>query len=91
MPRVNTQEKVVRRVAVLIFFDTEFSDLSIAPRLVSIGLISEDERTFYAELSNTYEPKDCGSFTQETVLPLLQGGEALMTLHTLALRLGTGW
>jgi hypothetical protein len=55
---------------------------------VSIGLISEDDRIFYAELTDTYVPKDCGAFTQETVLPLLQGGEALMPLHTLTLRLG---
>ena len=72
----------------LIFFDTKFSDLSIDPRLISIGLISEDGREFYAELSDTYEPKDCGAFTQEAVLPHLQGGEALMPMHRLTLRLG---
>jgi hypothetical protein len=73
----------------LIFFDTEFSDLGIDPRLVSIGLISEDGREFYAELSDTYVPKDCSPFTQEGVLPLLQGGDALMTMDKLTLRLGS--
>lgn len=72
----------------LIFFDTEFSDLCIDPRLISIGLVSEDGRDFYAELSDTYHPKDCGTFTQEAVLPLLQGGDALMTMNDLAIRLG---
>ena len=32
----------------LIFFDTEFSGLIINPRLISIGLVSEDGREFYA-------------------------------------------
>ena len=72
----------------LIFFDTEFTDLCIDPRLISIGLVSEGGREFYAELSDSYSPKDCGAFTQEAVLPLLQGGDALMTMNELALRLG---
>ena len=71
-----------------IFFDTEFTDLSMDPRLISIGLISEDGREFYAELSDTYEPKDCSAFTQEAVLPLLAGGEALMPMHKQTLHLG---
>ncbi len=74
----------------LIFFDTEFSDLCADSRLISIGLVSEDGREFYAELSDSYVPKDCGAFAQEGVLPLLQGGDALMTMNDLALRLG-GW
>jgi hypothetical protein len=75
-------------MSILIFFDTEFSDLGIDPRLVSIGLVSEDDREFYAELSDTYHPKDCGVFTQEVVLPQLQGGDARMTMDSLTLRLG---
>lgn len=39
----------------LIFFDTEFTELGIDPRLISIGLVSEDGRTFYAKLTDTYE------------------------------------
>lgn len=72
----------------LIFFDTEFTELGIDPRLVSIGLISEDGREFYAELSDTYQPKDCSAFAQEAVLPHLEGGEARMTMDGLTLRLG---
>lgn len=76
-------------VAMLIFFDTEFSDLGIDPRLISIGLVSEDgEHSFYAELSDTYEIKDVGEFARMAVLPLLEGGEARMPQHELALRLG---
>lgn len=73
----------------LIFFDTEFSDLCIDPRLVSIGLITEDgERTFYAELADTYQPKNCSEFTKLAVLPLLEGGDKLLTMNDLTLRLG---
>ena len=73
----------------LIFFDTEFSDLCMNPRLISIGLIAEDgERMFYAELADTYQPKECGEFTQLTVLPLLEGGDNVLTMHDLTLRLG---
>lgn len=73
----------------LIFFDTEFTDLGIDPRLVSIGLVAEDgERTFYAELSDTYQLSDVGEFARLAVLPLLERGEALMTMPELALRLG---
>lgn len=73
----------------LIFFDTEFSDLCIDPRLISIGLIAEDgERSFYAELCDTYEVKDCGEFTRLAVLPLLEGEAVQLTMHELGVRLG---
>jgi hypothetical protein len=71
----------------LIFLDTEFSDLCKDARLISIGIVSEEGGEFYAELSDTYHPNDCGAFTQEAVLPLLQGGDALMDMNELALRL----
>lgn len=73
-----------------IFFDTEFSDLGVDPRLISIGLVSEDEREFYAELADTYHSKDCGAFALEAVLPQLEAGTALIPLSELAQRLG-GW
>lgn len=71
----------------LIFFDTEFTELGIDPRLISIGLVSEDGREFYAELSDTYRASDCSAFTQEAVLPRLEDGNALMSMHELAERL----
>lgn len=72
----------------LIFFDTEFSELGVDPRLISIGLVSEDgERSFYAELSDTYQLSDAGDFAWLAVLPLLESGETLMTMPELGERL----
>lgn len=72
-----------------IFFDTEFTDLIVDPQLISIGLIDETgERTFYAELSDTYRPADVGDFTREAVLPQLEGGAAHLTMAELSVRLG---
>jgi len=73
----------------LIFFDTEFTELGIDPKLISIGLVSEDgSREFYAELSDTYRDEDCSDFVHEAVLPHLEGGAARMTMGELTLRLG---
>jgi hypothetical protein len=73
----------------IIFFDTEFTDLSIDPRLISIGLVSEDGLEFYAELSDTYDMPDCGFFALEAVLPQLEGGAALMKIADLRICLGS--
>jgi hypothetical protein len=73
----------------LIYYDTEFTDLAMDCRLVSIGLVDETgQRSFYAELSDTYEPQHLSEFVRAAVMPLLQGGEATMPLHELTLRLG---
>lgn len=73
----------------IIFFDTEFTGLVIKPKLISIGLISEDGREFYTELSDTYQASDCHDFFLiDVVLPHLQGGDALMGMSDLSLRLG---
>ena len=48
-----------------IFFDTEFTDLSMDPRLISIGLISEDGREFYAELSEVLAYLDGNGLTDQ--------------------------
>lgn len=74
-----------------IFFDTEFTELGMEPRLISIGLVSEDgSRELYAELTDTWRPEHCSRnpFVLEAVLPLLQGGTARMTMPELCLRLG---
>ncbi len=72
-----------------VFFDTEFTGLVIDPKLISIGLVDESgERTFYAELSDTWRLDDVGDFAREEVLPLLEGDAALMTISELTLRLG---
>ena len=68
----------------LIFFDTEFTDLGVDPRLISIGLVAEDgERSFYAELTDTYQSADCGEFARMAVLPQLEGGAVRMSLAEL--------
>lgn len=72
----------------LIFFDCEFTELGIDPKLISIGFVSEDgTRELYAELSDTYQLSDCSDFVREAVLPHLQGGDARMTMRELAVRL----
>lgn len=71
----------------IIFFDTEFTALTDQPKLISIGFISENGRTFYAELSDTYQFLDASDFTHENVLPFLQGGRNLMAMSELKIRL----
>lgn len=71
----------------IVFFDTEFTELGVDPRLISIGFVSEDGREFYAELSDTYDMPDCGFFALEAVLPQLEG-TALMKIADLRMRLG---
>lgn len=72
----------------LIFFDTEFTGLVVDPALISIGFVDEGgEQTFYAELSDTWRLEDAGDFVRLAVLPLLKGGEALMTFADLRTRL----
>ena len=50
-----------------IFFDTEFTGLYKDNSLISIGLVTEDERTFYAELSN-YDRTQCDNWVQDNVI-----------------------
>ena len=61
-----------------IYYDAEFTsidDLSKAG-LISAGFVSEkDDRQFYAELLDTWEPVMCSFFVLDTVLPLLEDGE----------------
>lgn len=69
----------------LIFIDTEFSDF-INTELISIGLVSQDDKKFYAELP--IERRDCSDFVRTEVLPLLGNIEgAQCTLDELNVRL----
>ena len=52
-----------------IFLDTEFTDF-IDTELISIGLVSNDGREFYAEISN-YSKEKCSEFVNAVVVPLL--------------------
>lgn len=53
----------------LIFLDTEFTDFA-KPDLISIALVCEDGREFYAERTD-YHRDACSKFVRETVIPLL--------------------
>jgi hypothetical protein len=53
----------------LVFLDTEFTDF-VRPDLISIGLVAEDGREFYAERTDYYTTR-CNEFVRETVQPLL--------------------
>lgn len=57
-----------------VFFDTEFG--GFAPdemQLISIGFVSENNRTLYLELDKV-DPRGYSQFCKEVVLPLLDGG-----------------
>ncbi len=55
----------------LVFLDTEFTAF-VRPDLISMALVCEDGREFYAERTD-YREDDCSDFVRETVLPLLGG------------------
>jgi len=50
-----------------VFFDTEFTGLHKGTTLISIGLISEDGRTFYAELTD-YDKSQINDWLQNNVI-----------------------
>jgi hypothetical protein len=54
---------------VRLFLDTEFTDF-IDCELISIGIVDENGREFYAE-RNDFPREECSAFVNETVLPLL--------------------
>ena len=53
----------------LVFLDTEFTQFA-DPELLSIALVAEDGREFYAERTD-YNRESCSAFVIETVVPLL--------------------
>jgi hypothetical protein len=71
-----------------VFFDTEFTSLDANRMrgLISIGCVANGQE-FYAEISDTWDESMCNIFVIDTVLPLLQGGECVMDVATLAVRL----
>lgn len=54
-----------------IFFDTEFTGLHKNTTLISIGLVDEDGRTFYAEFSD-YDESQCDEWIHENVIKHLK-------------------
>ena len=54
-----------------VFFDSEFTGLHQQAALISLGLISEDGHTFYAEF-NDYPVEQMSDWVAEHVVPYLQ-------------------
>lgn len=77
----------------LIFLDTEFTCLPnpvMPPRLISIGLVSEDgKHEFYGEIERGqgWDWLDCSDFVMIEVVPLLRGGKFAMLPAALKARL----
>jgi len=55
------------------FLDTEFNEDGDVIDLISIGVVSEDNREFY-RISTDFEPYCCNEFVQSNVLPNLGSG-----------------
>lgn len=49
-----------------LFFDTEFTGLHKDTTLISLGMVDEDGRTFYAEF-NDYDKSQCDEWIQKNV------------------------
>lgn len=57
-----------------LFFDTEFTGLHQKTTLISIGMISEDGRTFYAEISD-YDKSQVDDWIRDNVIANLKFSE----------------
>lgn len=68
-----------------LYFDTEFTGLRAGTTLISIGIVAENGKKFYAEFSD-YDENQCDDWIKENVLKhtILAGND------TLAARLGEG-
>jgi hypothetical protein len=71
-----------------LYLDTEFTDLVPGNKLISIALVNENGDAFYAELTDTYERKDCSNFVIHYVLPFLKGKNYQMSRYDCALKIG---
>jgi len=52
------------------YLDTEFSSMD-RPALISIALVADDGREFYAEVTDNWTLEDCNDFVVNNVLPHL--------------------
>lgn len=63
----------------LIVIDTEFTGLDQKqPKLISLGLVDETGRSFYAEFPPIDYRHECSDWVVDNVLPLLWGGEHIL-------------
>lgn len=65
------------------YLDTEFIDDGKTVELLSIGVVSEDGPTFYAELAEA-DTSGASDWVRENVLPHLRGAEAQLSRRDLA-------
>ena len=63
-----------------IYFDTEFTGLHKDTTLISIGLVTENGDTFYAEFDD-YDKTQCNDWIQENVINNLYGEERIKELR----------
>lgn len=78
LPSMVTESNKHHGKAINVFFDTEFTrfrSLDDEPKLISIGLVTDDGREFYAELQDTWDISDCSDFVRQVVLELLDNQE----------------
>ncbi|MCY1284739.1 hypothetical protein D9M68_300950 [compost metagenome] len=54
-----------------LYIDTEFTQLDMTRRLISLALAGADGVEFYVELSDGWTPADCSAFVKDIVLPQL--------------------
>lgn len=66
-----------------IWFDTEFIEDGKTIDLVSIGLVREDGRTYYAE-TNDYIPGKASQWVRDNVLSHLRGGDWIVPRDVIA-------
>ncbi|HEY6609913.1 MAG TPA: hypothetical protein VIZ86_02095 [Pseudomonas sp.] len=78
-----------------IYLDTEFTQLSLDRRLISLALVAANGAEFYVELSDGWCADDCSEFVHEHVLPQLDldrhglpTHEARQALHAFLAGLG---
>lgn len=69
-----------------IFFDTEFVDTGDRIILISLGLVREDNETFYAELETPETLRDCpvSQWVKDNVYPHLEGGTSFWSRRAVA-------
>lgn len=63
-----------------LFLDSEFSQLNVQAKLISLALVGQDRREFYVEVVDAWREEDCSEFVKEIVLPQLWGGKYAMPI-----------
>lgn len=73
----------------ILFLDTEFTDLGLDPKLMSIGLVDESgDKEFYAEVAHDVPKNGYTDFVREAVLPHMGPIDARVEWNHLVLSLG---